>query len=155
MIEKFNSDALSAISNAESKLRTYALFKAEMGREAYLSEIKNTKTRTQLTKLRISDHNLMIEKGTQMGVHRNLRFCPFCTDKVEDEVHFLLNCPVYNNMRKPVLDSLGIENMFPGDTRDSDIFISLMTNSLEEVATFTKKSFELREFLINKPKRLS
>ena len=155
MIEKFNSDALSAISNAESKLRTYALFKTEMGRESYLSEIKNTKTRTQLTKLRISDHNLMIEKGRHMGVHRNLRFCPFCTDKVEDEVHFLLNCPVYNNMRKPVLDSLGIENMLPGDTRDSDIFISLMTNSLEEVATFTKKSFELREFLINKPKRLS
>ena len=96
----------------------------------------------------------MIEKGRHMGVHKNLRFCPFCTDKVEDEMHFLINCPVYNNLRIPFLDSLGTESISLGDTPDSDVFISLMTKSLEEVAIFTKNAFELREFLINNPKNL-
>ena len=85
MIDQFNSDALSSIRNPENKLRTYGLFKLEVGRELYLSEIKNKKMRTQLTKLRISDHNLMIEKGRHKGVHKDLRFCPFCQGTVEDE----------------------------------------------------------------------
>ena len=50
MIREVHSDALSSIGNPESKLRTYDLFKGEMEREMYLSEIKN---KTQLTKLKI------------------------------------------------------------------------------------------------------
>ena len=118
----------------------------------YLSEIKNIKIRTQLTKLRISDYNLMIEKGRHKGVHKDLRFCPFCQRTVEDELHFLISCPTYKNLRKPVMDSLSIKNI--GDTPVTEVFITLMTESIREVANFTHKAFELREFLINKPKQL-
>ena len=143
---------LSSIRNPESKLRTYGLFKLEMGRELYLSEIKNIKIRTQLTKLRISDHNLMIEKGRHKGVHKNLRFCSFCQGSVEDELHFLINCPTYKYLRKPVMDSLSIENI--DVTPITEVFITLMTKPTTEVAKFTHKAFELREFLINRPKQL-
>ena len=152
MIDQFNSDALSSIRNPESKLRTYGLFKLEMGRELYLSEIKNIKIRTQLTKLRISDHNLMIEKGRHKGVHKNLRFCSFCQGTVEDELHFLINCPIYKYLRIPVMNSLSIENIEA--TPIKEVFNTLMTKSTIEVAKFIHKAFELREFLINKPKQL-
>ena len=152
MIDQFNSDALSSIRNPENKLRTYGLFKVEMGRELYLSEIKNKKIRTQLTKLRISDHNLMIERGRHKGVHKDLRFCPFCQGTVEDEVHFLINCPTYKHLRKPVMESFSIENI---DTIPiTEVFITLMTKASTEVAKFTQKAFELREFLINQPRQL-
>ena len=87
-----------------------------------------------------------------MGVHKNLRFCPFCEGTVEDELHFLIDCPIYKNLRKPVMDSLSTENI--NNTPTTDVFITLMTKSIREVANFTHKAFELREFLINKPKQL-
>ena len=152
MIDQFNSDALSSIRNPENKLRTYGLFKLEVGRELYLSEIKNKKIRTQLTKFRISDHNLMIEKGRHKGVHKDLRFCPFCQGTVEDELHFLINCPTYKYLRKPVMDSLSTENV--DVTPITEVFITLMTNHTTEVANFTQRAFELREFLLYQPKQL-
>ena len=112
-----------------------------MGRELYLSEIKNKKIRTQLTKLRISDHNLMIERERYMGLHKNLRYCSFCQGTVEDELHFLLNCPTYKYLRKPVMDSLSIENI--DVTPITEVFITLMTKPTTEVAMFTQKAFEL------------
>ena len=44
------------------------------------------------TKFRLSNHNLMIEKGRHRNVDESLRFCPFCPNTVEDEIHFLLQC---------------------------------------------------------------
>ena len=145
MIDQFNSDALSSISNPENKLRTYGLFKLEMGRELYLSEIKNKKIRTQLTKLRISDHNLMIEKGRHKGVHKNLRFCSFCQGTVEDELHFLINCPIYKYLRIPVMNSLSIENIEA--TPINEVFITLMTNPRLRLQSLSIKPSNLENFL--------
>ena len=49
-----------------------------------------------MTKFRLSDHNLMIEKGRHSGMAEEKRFCPFCEDTVESECHFLLVCKLYN-----------------------------------------------------------
>ena len=86
MASSFHEEALDAIKT--NKLRSYALFKRESGRENYLHVIKNVETRTQLTKFRISDHNLMIEKGRHEGLHKSTRFCPFCLDKVRRDTFY-------------------------------------------------------------------
>ena len=79
-----------------SKLRTYALFKKDIGLEPYLIDVENITTRSIMTKSRLSNHKLMIEVGRHKGMEdRNERVCPFCPDKVEDESHFLLFCPTY------------------------------------------------------------
>ena len=44
-----------------SKLRTYKLFKNNLCFEPYLEKIRNVKHRLNLTKLRVSSHNLYIE----------------------------------------------------------------------------------------------
>ena len=49
-------------------------------------------------------HKLAIERQRYVGKHRNDRICKFCYDKrkincVEDEIHFLLVCPLYDNLR--------------------------------------------------------
>ena len=36
--------------------------------------------------------NIMIETGKHQKVPKTERFCPFCYDTVEDEIHFLINC---------------------------------------------------------------
>ena len=152
MFDHFHEEVLNTIRS--SKLRTYALFKNEPGREHYLSEIKNVKIRTQLTKFRISDHNLMIEKGRHKGLDKTIRFCPFCLDKIEDEIHFLIKCPLYNNLRAPFLNSMFAEYINVEDIPEKDLFVYLMSLSSVEVANFVHKAFELRNFLIDEPKRV-
>ena len=70
LADQFHQNAFASINNQESKLRTYALFKNNIGMEVYLMEIKNVAVRTQVTKFRISNHNLMIE----IGRHRDIRY---------------------------------------------------------------------------------
>jgi hypothetical protein len=48
---------------------------------------------------RISAHSLTIETGRYNGTLRKDRFCQFCPSLVEDEMHFLLRCAKYQNIR--------------------------------------------------------
>ena len=70
LVDEFHQNAFASIGQEGRKLRTYALMKTEIGMEIYLTEIKNITIRTQVTKFRLSDHNLMIEIGRHKGVKR-------------------------------------------------------------------------------------
>ena len=59
----FHQDAFAKIQGDRSKLRTYAVFKKDLGFEKYLTDIKNIHTRINVTKFRLSNHKLMIETG--------------------------------------------------------------------------------------------
>ncbi len=110
--EMFYQNAIQTINNPENKLRTYALFKKEIGYEKYLDEIKNINIRQSLTKFRLSNNLLNIEKGrhTTPKTPKDQRFCPFCPKIVEDEIHFLLECPVYQTPRIKMTETIMNEN---------------------------------------------
>ena len=61
-----------------SKLYIYKNIKNENCEKFYLLNCKSFKNRQQITKLRISDHNLFIEKGRQLKIPRENRLCPTC-----------------------------------------------------------------------------
>ena len=61
-------------------------------------------------KLRLSNHNLMIETGRHKKLERGMRVCPLCHKGVEDEVHFLFLCDTYNIQRDKLLNSLNLLN---------------------------------------------
>ena len=67
----FHQHAFENIHREQSKLRTYALVKTEIGFEKYLSEIKNPFLRIEMTKFRLSNHNLMIEIGRHKIYQKN------------------------------------------------------------------------------------
>ena len=80
------------------KLETYKTFKSLLEPEIYLDSFF---LRRELSKFRISNHNLMIEEGRQKGIPRELRMCKSCDlGCVEDEYHFVIICPAYKNLRK-------------------------------------------------------
>ena len=92
----FHHNSFEEINSYHSKLRTYAKLKTEIEMEEYLDSIKNIKDRTALTKICLSNHDLMIEKGRHQGLQENLRLCPFCDNKIENEQHFIIDCHTYN-----------------------------------------------------------
>ena len=91
---------------AFSKADTYQLFKNQVKFEPYLEDIRCRKYRVSMSKFRLSDHCLMIEKGRHKRpqIQRDQRFCPFCPGQVEDETHFLTQCCGYDH--KELLPSI-------------------------------------------------
>ena len=89
-----------------NKLRTYRLFKDNISLEKYLL-ILNEDERRVLSKFRVSVHNLEIEKGRHfIGVKTEDRICKLCNTGVEDETHFLLQCPVLENKRTQIINNI-------------------------------------------------
>ena len=87
--------------NHSPKAMSYAMFKTTIYSEKYLILVKNTKDRIALSRLRLSNHNLMIEKGRHLRprIERNERKCFLYKDEIEDEKHFITKCPLYAQER--------------------------------------------------------
>ena len=149
----YHQTALEKIKSGDSRLRTYALFKIAPGFETYLDEISCVKERTALTKFRISNHGLMIERGRYSKIDKELRFCPFCPGRVEDEKHFLLECHTYKYLRSDLYNEVKI--IFPSITNQPNDyrFLALMKGvSTSPVSRFILRAMGVREFLIAKHK---
>ena len=154
-LDIFYQNAFSQINDPSSKLRTYGKIKKKSGFEIYLNQIP-VKDRTAFTRLRLSNHQLMVEKMRHQFPKppESERRCPFCPLNVEDEIHFLLNCPTFTIHRESLI-SLAI-NTIPDFEILSDVekFQILMTEEklVKTTAKFIRKAFELREFLIKPPR---
>ena len=155
LINQFHQNALEAIGKPDSKLRTYAIFKKEKGQEKYLTEIKNKPLRKQITRFRLSNHSLMIETGRHMNIPKEQRYCPFCEDQVENEVHFLFKCPTFLNVRNDLSSYIQEHNPNFLALNDNEKLECLMNNMDTHIAKYIYNAFELRSFLVSNPKRLS
>ena len=154
LYDNFHATSFGEIQKNSSKLRTYSIFKTVKGREKYLSEIRNISIRQQVTKFRLSNHKLAIETGRHEGVERDERVCPFCPNEVEDEVHFLLKCPILKHLRDEYLEPLtctvpGFE-FFADDFKLKTILTDVELGTCKFIALAT----DLRNFLASKPKSL-
>ena len=101
----YNNYWFNEIRNIVSnpKLRTYCTFKFEFVLEPYLLNVKDFKLRKLITRFRVSNHSLHIEKGRHMKpkIPIEERLCYICkNDVIEDEQHFLCMCPMYKLERE-------------------------------------------------------
>ena len=81
-----------------SKLRTYRNIKIHFGTEKYLTCLLSTDMRSVLAQLRCGILPLKIETGrfSSPFIPAERRICDVCHKEIEDEVHFLFKCPLYN-----------------------------------------------------------
>ena len=108
--------------------------------EPYL-KLLNRKQRVSLTKLRVSDHKLMIEEGRRKKprIPRELRTCNMCPNKIEDETHFLTNCPLYGSRSKLFQE---FEALYPSfhTLSDDQKFIYLMSQEDPDISSSLAKA---------------
>ena len=124
-----------------------SLVKTSKGRETYLAEVKNSKHRIAMTKLRLSGHKLEIETGRYSNTAPEDRLCTYCKlmghNVVEDEIHFLVRCPMYADIREELLTSAIIKD---NTMSDKDKFIQLMTvGDLKDTAKFIHNASKERD----------
>ena len=100
--------------NQSNKLRVYRTFKTKYEFEDYLDEIANIYHRINCTKLRISNQSLEIEKGRHQRPYVNLkdRVCQTCKLETEDEAHFVLRYPSYQELRDTLFAKMKSKDNF-------------------------------------------
>lgn len=137
--------------NLNKKLKFYSMFKFDTKQSEFLNHIKNPLHKRTASKFRIGNHSLKIETGrfTIPKIPENMRTCPHCLTPVEDEIHFLLRCSLYNDLRITLLEKL--ENRYKVFERFSDTerIIFLFNNNDGYVsrlsAAFVHQAMEIRE----------
>ena len=112
------------------------------GLAGYIKYDLPLKFRMSLSKLRCSAYNLVVETGRHNNIEFENRICRLCnSSKVEDEYHFIMEGPFYNEFRRmylPVLLNADIS---------LEMFYSILNGSKELVLDLSKYiyfSFEQR-----------
>ena len=130
-----------------NKLLLYKQFKNDFEKEIYIDYIDLRKFRTSIVSFRASSHNLMIEKGRHMNLPRELRYCIHCTNAIEDEVHFLLYCPLYTELRSKYIDKKYWE--YPTLNKFNILLSSKNEKTIRNLAMFIYYAMKYRKgFLI-------
>ena len=147
----FHQEAFSTIKEGSSKLRTYSLIKQSIGKEHYLSTIRNPKTRRTLSKFRLSNHKLRIESGRVEGLKCEERICQICSSDVEDETHFLVKCELYKDQREKIFAlCVNLKPQFPFYS-DKEKFIFMMTSHVltDTISKFIDTAMSDRETFLD------
>jgi hypothetical protein len=103
------SSTTAKCSTTHSELRLYIrvvyvnyskMFEQTHEYSEYLSVVKNLHLRATLTRFRSVCHWFQVNEGRYSDVPKQMRFCPNCPLVVEDEGHFLIQCPAHSCIRE-------------------------------------------------------
>ena len=107
-----------------------------------------------MTKLRLSGHRLEIETGRYSNTAAETRLCSYCQftgqETVEDEMHFLLRCPMVSEIREKFLPP---QILHDTQISDEEKFSFLMSdneaNDLRQTAKLIYQAFQEREIKLD------
>ena len=147
------------IIHTKPKLRSYIKFKMKYYTEEYLKMCMTKYQRSLLSQFRAGILPLRIETGrfhvksdTENGNVRYLqveeRTCQMCNShEIENEFHFLLVCPIYNDYRANLFNSIRVSHEFNTMTMDEKfIFINKMYQ--KNLAKYICLSWERRKSIL-------
>jgi hypothetical protein len=133
------------ISNVP-KLRTYVSFKSSFGQENYVALDMPKYFKSIMSQFRCGILPLRIETGRYHGEPTVERICSLCSlNCVEDEIHFLLYCPLYSKFRKILYENTGFYHISMSDV---DVLRMLITNYPRQLSKYLYSSFSLRQSII-------
>ena len=100
-----------------------------------------------LTKFRLSYHDLFVETGRHKNIPRYNRICSLCNKQdIEDEYHFILICPVYDEIRHKFLKPYFYKK--PSMYKLINLLTSKKFKELCNIAKFLKSASILRKSLL-------
>ena len=122
--------------NENPILRNYAKFKSKFITEPYLTSLRVKRYQMNIARFRVSSHQLAIEKGRHQlpVIPPHERLCHYCTKgKVDDELHFLLQCDFNERDRRSFFYSISgyLNNVYAVD--ENELFKSIMGSHVPQV----------------------
>jgi hypothetical protein len=101
-----------------------------------------------LSRLRCSNHSLLIETGRMNNIELPDRICPLCHCDIEDEYHMLLICPLYD-LRVNLPRRFTVN---PIRFKFNSLMRSNQLRTIKSLAFYVYHAFSLREMLLNRIK---
>lgn len=99
MTDIYRQNIFSFVTSS-SKGQLYQYVVNDFVLQRYLTKPIDDRYRRMLTKIRLSNHQLKNETGRYNNTLRSQRICTLCAcNDIEDEFHFILKCPFYENLR--------------------------------------------------------
>ena len=98
-----NLNNVNRANGAQSKLRSYRLFKSEYKSESYITANLPIHHRSALAKFRCGVAPIRIETGRYERLALEDRLCTNC-NVVESEKHVICECPLYEDLRNSLFD---------------------------------------------------
>ena len=86
------------------------MFKFEWGVENYLFALDKEVFRDVYVNFRTGFSELFMHKYRYTPDSHNDMLCPSCYETDESEMHFLLECPVYNDLREKYIGNVSFAN---------------------------------------------
>ena len=128
------------------KLRFYKMFKNEMKTENYVLSRMSRSERSITAQIRAGILPIFIETGRFKNITLNDRICSFCSiNEVEDEIHFMFKCTLYNDLRYQWLLKVKQETI-DFDSLDIQQKLNIVfTKNYHCTAKFLLRSFNLRK----------
>ena len=103
-----------------------------------------------MTKLRLSNHKLMIERGRWLNILPKDRLCTLSNlcNKLEDEFHVICECPHYETCRKLYIKPYNVRK--PSMTKVIQLLNTDNTIEMQKLAIFIKRVYIMyKEVLFN------
>ena len=126
--------------------KTYSNFKQEASLTSYLVLIKNFFVRRALTRFRFGMSDLNCRSLQYKSLDQSKCFCPFCTSVYETEMHFLLVCPVYSDLRREFIPQKYYRN--PNMARFTLLMACVAEGTIKKLSIFIYKALILRSELV-------
>ena len=127
---------------SKPKLRTYVLFKESFVTEQYVQRPLNRYRRSILAQFRCGILPLNLEMGRFRGLQENERICEMCSNNmIESEMHFLLECDAYIDIRNNMLQQINDRDNLSNDY----IVVILMQNFHKAVLSYLQEAWTRRQ----------
>ena len=130
----------------EGKLRFYQELKKNFQYEKYLDNIPRV-DRKAITRLRLSCHTLPIERMRYQKIEKDERKCPFCSEEVGDEWHYLTKCSNRNIYEVRSEFVAKVKSIQPQLTNFNLINLMKYCVSMQDVVIQTETAYFVKELL--------
>jgi hypothetical protein len=131
--------------NSKPKLRTYILFKENFQVENYVKYSKNRLNRSLIAQLRSGTLPLNIEIGRFRHIELENRTCTLCDlNVIENEFHFVCQCPVYSDCRSIMYNSITTKHSEFNNLQVQEKFLFIMKNEWQNLSVYLKSAWEIR-----------
>ena len=138
---------------SSSKLSFFQNFYILNNRANYVDKLINKCDRSTISRIRLSAHQLAIEKGRYSNVPKSERYCLACNNHAfEDEEHFLLQCQAYSILREKLGNNLQRHfinfNKLDTNGKLQTIINSSSTQVLRMYSSFISQCLENRKTIV-------
>jgi len=133
--------------NTMPKLRTYKEIKLNTGTETYIKSNMSKYHRSPVAKMRTGTFPISIETGRYKKQPVQDRTCPRCPTKLEDEKHFMLDCPLYKIPRDNLYQQFQMKNDEDLENleREERFFLIFNINrTMKAVARYIEAAYKMR-----------